>query len=316
MKTVVGLFDSFEDARSTIADFAGLGLSNRQIGLLASAQSHGAGLSAPDLSFVELPGLGRVAVNGPMLELLDVHQARSGADGALSALLRIGVPRSDAERFVEGIKRGGILEALFIEDDKAGEALAIMSRHTGSGMSRTEQVQEIVIPLVREELSVGKREVDSGSVRIVTRVTQRPVEKTAVIREEHVAVERRIVDHEVDDLDEPFRDRIAEMRASSEEPIITKRAHVVEEVRVHTRRTERVEKVRDTLRQTSADIVEVPAVTSSPAHEFGRELARRSPGHDWVKLEPDAKSLWERKNPGTWERFREAIRGGWRSMTH
>src|SRR6185295_11099030 len=44
------------------------------------------------------------------------------------------------------------------------------------------------IPVVEEELVAGKRETDRGAVRIYTRVTEKPVEKTLKLKEKTVIV--------------------------------------------------------------------------------------------------------------------------------
>ena len=77
--------------------------------------------------------------------------------------------------------------------------------------------------------------------------------------EERITVNRRVVDRPIDDGQaDTFRDRSLEIKASAEEPIITKRAHVVEEIRIHKDRTERVETVNDTLRHTEVELSELP----------------------------------------------------------
>ena len=54
--------------------------------------------------------------------------------------------------------------------------------------------QGTVLPVVREELEVGKREVDLGTVRVFSRTETRPVEEQVQLREAHADVERRTVD--------------------------------------------------------------------------------------------------------------------------
>ncbi|HEX8062397.1 MAG TPA: DUF2382 domain-containing protein [Allosphingosinicella sp.] len=53
------------------------------------------------------------------------------------------------------------------------------------------------IPIVEEELRVGKREVERGGARVRSYVTETPVSEQVNLREEHVSVERRPVDREV-----------------------------------------------------------------------------------------------------------------------
>ena len=53
--------------------------------------------------------------------------------------------------------------------------------------------KETTIPVVEEEISVGTRQVERGTARIHTRVTEHPVEEAVRLREEHVTVERHPV---------------------------------------------------------------------------------------------------------------------------
>ena len=46
------------------------------------------------------------------------------------------------------------------------------------------------IPVVKEELQVGKRAVQRGAVRVYSRLMQQPVEEKISLREEHVNVDR------------------------------------------------------------------------------------------------------------------------------
>jgi uncharacterized protein (TIGR02271 family) len=192
---------------------------------------------------------------------------------------------------------------------------------------------DIVIPIVKEELHVGKREVDAGGVRVTSRVTEEPIQKTITLREERVTVERRIVDRPIGPEDEAYRERAVDLEAMAEEPVVTKRAHVVEEIRIHRDRTERVEKISDSLRHTDVDIKELAGGrlfdaspyadhfnatyagkgelrTFAPAYEFGERLGRSTKG-DFATVEPNARTAWTQMSPSSkFDNFREAIRAG------
>jgi hypothetical protein len=47
-----------------------------------------------------------------------------------------------------------------------------------------------------------------------------------------------------------------------------------------------------------------------PAYQYGVHIAQhdRYRGHDWSRVEPDARDAWEERNPGTWDRIRDAVR--------
>jgi len=259
MKTVVGLFNSLNEAEGVMADLGRIGLSPNQVGLLSSQP-----LAAPiatrlGMSQIDVPGVGRVAANPPMLRLLDGPSMLRNQEGMVGALEKIGVPRSEAAGYIDGVRRGGTLEAVALGEDKEAQALEIMRRRTGAAppARRTASDSDIVIPIVEEELSVGMREIDAGGVRVSTHVTARPVRKTVTVIEEKINVERRVVDRPIEEPD-TFRDRSLELKATAEEPFITKRAHVVEEIRIHKDRTERIEAVNDTLRHTEVELSELP----------------------------------------------------------
>ena len=216
-----------------------------------------------------------------------------------------------------------------------------MSAGAAVGASSARLEGEQHIPVVEEELRVGKREVETGGARITTRMEERPVEEQVNLREERVHVERRPVDRAATagDFDQAFKEGTIEVTERSEEAVIAKEARVVEDVVVNKEATERTETVRDTVRRTDVNIqpVEVGADVSGdferyetdfrtnfqtsnpggeytfdhakPAYRYGYELASdRTRAGDWSSVEPDARRRWEERNPGTWDKFKDAAR--------
>jgi uncharacterized protein (TIGR02271 family) len=124
------------------------------------------------------------------------------------------------------------------------------------GAAATGPAGAVVIPVVDEDLQVGKRQVEH-TVRILTRVTEKPVEETIQLREERVNVERRPANRAPTAADKAsFKEGTYEVTATAEEAVISKQAHVVEEVVVGKQATERTETVRDTVRRTNVDVDE------------------------------------------------------------
>ena len=113
---------------------------------------------------------------------------------------------------------------------------------------------ETVIPIVEEELAVGKRQVQGGGARVHTYVTERPVEETVSLHEEHVSVDRRPVNRAATDTDMAFKEQDFTVTETSEVPVVSKEARVVEEVVVGKTATDRTETVRDTVRRTDVDV--------------------------------------------------------------
>lgn len=111
------------------------------------------------------------------------------------------------------------------------------------------------IPIVEERLTVGKREVRGGRVRVRSYVVETPVQEQVSLRQEHVEVERRHVDRPVTDADQViFQERTIEATESSEEAVVAKEARVVEEVVVRKDAEERVQTVQDKVRRTEVEI--------------------------------------------------------------
>jgi len=106
------------------------------------------------------------------------------------------------------------------------------------------------IPLVEETLRVGKRQVNTGRVRVRSYVVETPVNETVHLRDEHVEVERRPVDRPVTAGEDLFREREIEATTSREEAVVSKEARVREELVLHKSAEERDETIRDTVRRT------------------------------------------------------------------
>ncbi|NOG74173.1 YsnF/AvaK domain-containing protein [Roseicella sp. DB1501] len=120
---------------------------------------------------------------------------------------------------------------------------------------------EEVIPIVEEQVRVGKRDVERGRVRVRSYVVETPVTEQVNLRDERVEVERRAVDRPLTDADNAFRERTIEATETDEEAVVSKQARVVEELVIRKDATERTETVQDTVRRTE---VEVDDTTGAP----------------------------------------------------
>ncbi len=129
--------------------------------------------------------------------------------------------------------------------------------------TRTDE-HERAIPVVEEELEVGKRATESGGVRVRRYVTEQRVEEQVPVREERVHVERRPADRKLakGEAADAFQDETVEMTEHSEEVVVSKRPRVIEEVVLSKEVDERVESVSDTVRRTDVDVER----TDDPEH--------------------------------------------------
>ncbi|UJR86023.1 YsnF/AvaK domain-containing protein [Sandaracinus amylolyticus] len=277
-----------------------------------------------------------------------------------SDLETLGIPRSDLGRYESAMKSGRTLVIAETSDIDADKASDIMRRYelaeartaraataattdigrakaTDIGRAKKTTEREVVIPVVEEELEVGKREIESGGIHVMTRVIDKPVDVDVSLREEHVHVDRRRVDRPATeaDIDAARSAGDIEMREHAERVVVAKTAHVVEEVRVSKDIDEHVEHVHDTVRKTEVAVQPLAGYdaallrehrghfdrtfgstegatweTYEPAYRMGHTFAldRRYGGREWTAIERDVRTRWETENPGTWERVKDAIR--------
>ena len=119
------------------------------------------------------------------------------------------------------------------------------------------------IDVVEEELQVGKREVETGGIRVRRFMTEKPVTASVELREEHINVERHAVDRAATASD--FQEGTIEVRTTAEVPVVAKEARVVEEVTIGKTADERTETVSDTVRRTDVEVEEIGTTTTRPS---------------------------------------------------
>ena len=119
------------------------------------------------------------------------------------------------------------------------------------------------IKVMKEDIAVGKREVDAGGVRITSHVVETPVQEQVTLHEERVTIDRHPVNERV--TGDAFRDQTIEARATAEQAVVAKEARVVEEIGIHKEAADRVETVRDTVRETKVDIQDTGATVARPS---------------------------------------------------
>lgn len=242
-----------------------------------------------------IPGIGPVVAAGPLAAALMAGigaVAGAATGGVVASLVDLGVSEEEAGYYEEGIRRGGTLVSLQVDrSEHVGRAQDIMNRYnpidlderseewrssgwTGyEGSTRTEGMQttgqthethsrrieggddQVKFDVIEEEMQVGKRQVEEGTVRVRSYVTERPVEEDVRLREERVTIERNPVDRPADEGDlNAFREQTIEMTERHEEPVVSKQARVVEEVVIGKDVTEHTETVEGTVRRTDVEI--------------------------------------------------------------
>ncbi len=226
---------------------------------------------------VVLPGLGLI-VAGPLAAALVGAGAGGLAGGLVGALIGSGIPEEHAAAYETGIKSGGIVlratprtaeDAAFIESkfkSCGGEQVysnasqqQTATTTTARPMANTQQREtgtgDVVIPVIEEELQVGKRTVETGGVRVETGIKEQQVEKSVNLREEKINIERNPVDRAVtaSDLDK-MKDGEIRIPVVEEVPVVAKEARVVEEIVISKDVVERTETIQDTVRRTDVEV--------------------------------------------------------------
>ncbi len=308
----------------------------------------------------------------------------SASNDLRSTLTSEGVAATEAEAYAEGVRQGGSLVSVQVDDDSTNDVVAIMNRynpidvhnknasftksttqqttakaptmpqttqHSTTNIDRkatqpVNQQGDMSIPIVEEEISVGKRQVEQGGVRVHTRMTEQPVEQQVTLHKEEVHVEHRPVNRAADASDlNAFKEGSFELKEMSEEAVVEKRARVVEEVVIKKDSTDRTETVRDTVRKTQVDVEQTGGTAKSgktsfdaspfrtdyqtkyansgktfeqyqPAYQYGYTLANdaRYTGRNWNDIEADARTSWTQNNKGSaWEDFKDAVHHSWES---
>lgn len=123
---------------------------------------------------------------------------------------------------------------------------------------RDDEIEGRTLPVIEETINIGKREIETGGVRIRSRIVEKPVEETLRLRQERIRIERNAVDREAasEDIDN-FREGTVELREREEVPVVSKEARVVEEISLDRDVEHREETIRDTVRNTEVEVEEL-----------------------------------------------------------
>jgi uncharacterized protein (TIGR02271 family) len=113
---------------------------------------------------------------------------------------------------------------------------------------------EEVLRLAEEQLEVGKRLVQEGTTRIRRFVVETPVEKQVTLHEEHVKVIRRAISDPQSMRNIDWAEKTIEMNETVEEPVVTKSAHLMEEVVIQKEGSDQVKTVRDKVRRQQVEV--------------------------------------------------------------
>lgn len=263
--TVIGLFDSKTEAQAAMRDLVAAGFAEENIDFSNRRfdETSTTGTSASNTG----TGGGGGGISGFFNSLFgddsDEAQKYTNVASDAEAILTIQTDSDERSRQIAQIlDRNGAVDV----DERAAQHQANYAQSGGAATqnaatgteNHTAATGEMKIPVIEEDLQVGKRTVESGGVRIRSRVIEKPVEETVRLREEHVVVNRHPVNRAVTDSDmASFKEGSVEITERAEQAVVSKQARVVEEVEVGKQVSEREQVISDTVRRTDVEIDEV-----------------------------------------------------------
>ncbi|RDC63566.1 YsnF/AvaK domain-containing protein [Adhaeribacter pallidiroseus] len=245
-QTVIGIFDNSTEAQQALQQLISAGISQDRIDISTPGTS-GSTTSSTSSSYTD-------------------HDDNDSVGNFFRNLF--GADDDDNVRsYSEVGRRGNIITVHAQSAQEAQSAAQILDEYGAVDIDeRAEQYRSNTntsadvntsgaIPIIEEELQVGKRVVETGGARIRSRIIERPVEESVRLRVEHVRVERNPVNRPATEADlANFREGEIELREQAEVPVVGKEARVVEEVRLGKDVEERQETIHETVRRTDVEV--------------------------------------------------------------
>ena len=246
----------------------------------------GAGLLA-GLGLLAIPGLGPVVAAGWLAATAVGAAAGAVTGGIVGALVDAGTPEEHAHVYSESIRRGGTLVSARVQDQDEARIQAVLDKYqpidpvargaeyrkagwksfdpkaapyTLSQAEIERSRRDLApsgttserIPIVKEELEVGKRQTEER-VHVRVEPVERRVEESVNLKDERIVVERRPTEA-YQPKERDLAPREFDVVERHETPVVNKRAVATEEVVVSRDVSEHTETIHDTVRETKVEV--------------------------------------------------------------
>lgn len=252
MYTVIGMFDNSTNAKNAKQKLTTAGISASQIDYSANA-------TADDLRTTYSTSYNNYQEDtntGGFWDWLfgnDTTERRQySAVGTRTDVISVHCKTKDEALRVSEILDGA--GALDINDyaRQYNEKYTTAAKTAGRTVAGTE-----TIPVIEEELHVGKRTVETGRVKVRSRIIEKPVSEELRLRQERVYVTTTPVNRPATEADfNTFKEGTIELTETAERAVVEKTANVVGEVKVGKDAQQITETVSDTVRETEVEVVE------------------------------------------------------------
>ena len=264
--TVIGIFDSLSEAQTAIQQLVSSGIAQQNIDI---SEQDAAATSATAASGSERHHDGIGGFFHSLFGGNDEHRTYAHVARRSTVVTVHAGSQAEAQQTADLLDRYGAVDV----NERAAQY-----GYTGTAAA-TDTAANVgtAIPIIEEDIVVGKRVVETGGVRLRSRIIERPVEEHLRLRQEHVHVTRTPVNRPVTDADlANLEGRTIEAIEHAEVPVVAKEARIVEEVRLSKDVEEREEIVRDTVRSTDVDVEQLRSDDVTRRTDLDDPLSRPS----------------------------------------
>jgi hypothetical protein len=338
-KTVIALYDDFDNARRAVEALVDAGFARSDISMIANDTSgdygryltenpdyatmgdttldddvkadEGAGFGAVVGTLVGLgaaliPGVGPVVVAGPAFAALfaGIGAAAGAATGGLTAsLINLGATDDDAGHYAEGVRRGGTLVTVTADDNVVLQIQDILEDYGPVNVrERVSDWQTTGYSGFDENASYPSRDssrdttgssfsgMDSASAGYIGAAAMNTGTGVGVgasgVAGAAMASAMDEADRNANRFDSSFEgDTYLEDWRTHYNSNYANSGYTFEQY--------------------------------TPAYRYGYSLANATQyqGRNWDEIEADARTRWEERNPGTWDRFKDSVRHTWERVT-
>lgn len=276
-KTLVGIFDDYTQAQAAVKALSNAGVNQGDISI---ARNEGTGKGYTRYGGANSKNYDTGESMGDSIS--DFFSDLFGTDDDVSV-----TPETDI--YAESVRRGSTVVTARVAENMVNKAADILNdkgaidvdrraaqyrqagykkfdakakpytaEQTKTEMKNFKDQGEVALPVIEEQLVVGKQIVNRGGVRVHTNVTERPVKAQVNLKEEKVNVERHKVDRAVTDADmKNFKEGEFDVTTKAEKAVVGKTAKVVEEVVVGKEVTENQKTVSDTVKRTDVEVDDI-----------------------------------------------------------
>ncbi len=323
MATIICLYDDVADAHAAIVDLISSGIDRKGISLIANTLNRAAGSGrsplAPPVEAGQteelvaaargftLAGVGQVATEGPIAAVLAEAETGEIGKSLVGALLRMDIHEQAAQRYAEGVRRGGALVVGKVADERTDESNARLREHNPVAIEErarlwrqrgwrgfNEQARPCTRGEIQREMEMIRRRLEEKPGPTFPQGGAGGGVWSGVAP--HTDDERQIQEH---------------ARAEWLETVQIKSADP--EHKTHPNSPYSLYEGDFHNHYNAVYTAAGPFAEFYPAYEFGALLGESAHymGRDWDGVETEVRAEWEETHPDTWKKYRDAIRYGW-----